>query len=536
MNLIPKCNGPVRQTGERRPVSLPLTYRGYCPSPQLFPLKEDINGLLSLVQDQALPAEGYSLTVEPAAITLVHSDDHGAFYGLQTLFQLLEEGKGSLPCGAYEDAPRYGYRGFMLDVGRHFFPVQEVKKVIDQMARLKLNTLHWHLSEDQGFRIESKKFPRLNEISSWRMENGKKYGGFYTQDEIREVVAYAAEHQIQVIPEIDLPGHTTAIVAAYPELSCSGEPAEVVCTAGIFPRILCAGNEKVYEFLFELLDEVCALFPAPYFHIGGDEAPKSEWEKCPRCQEEIRKHGLNNEEELQALFTARLADFLASKGKSIIGWNEILDSGTMRADAIAQYWTPQGAEASAREVPKGRKFIFSNVNSFYFDYDHALVTLRATYGYEPSILPGQEIPAAQVMGLEAPLWTEYVETPERLEEMIFPRMAALAENAWTREKDFEDFKTRLHAWVPYWKSQNINAMPPEEADCHGIDSAERVANAVEAQLRRWGTDLSGDTASFLEGKDPVELLRGFVTGMVSNTYTAEEKEKVVELLVQRLKK
>lgn len=534
MNLIPKCNGPVSVTGASCRVSLPLIYQGSCPAARLFPMEEGEKAQLFVEQNSALPAEGYALHIEPEKIVLSHADEHGAFYGLQTLFQLIEEGANTLPCGDLEDAPRYGYRGFMLDVCRHFFPVAELKKVLDQMARLKLNTFHWHLSEDQGFRFESKKFPKLNEVSSWRMENGKKYGGYYTQEEIREVVAYAGERQIQVIPEIDLPGHTTAIIAAYPELSCSGEPAEVVCTAGIFPRILCAGNEKVYEFLYELLDEVCALFPAPYFHIGGDEAPKSEWEKCPRCQAEIKEHGLQNEEELQALFTVRLADHLAKNGKAVIGWNEILNSGTMRSDAIAQYWTPQGAEASAREVPKGRKFIFSNVSSFYFDYDHALVTLRATYGYEPSIVPGQEIPAAQVLGLEAPLWTEYVETPERLEEMIFPRMAALAENAWTREKDFEEFKARLHAWEPYWKSQNINAMPPEQADSHGGNSVQRVAGAVEAQLKRWGTDLSGNTGALFEGKDPAELLRGFVEGMISDTYTPEEKEQVVELLVRRL--
>ncbi len=532
MTVVPKLNGPIRQTGETCRVSLPLSFEGDCTFTGQFPMEHKENAALHYVTDTSVPAEGYVLTVEPEKITIAAWDENGAYYGTQTLFQLLGE-DSALPCGVYSDAPKYRYRGFMLDVSRHFFPVEEIKKILTQMARLKLNTFHWHLSDDQGFRIESKKFPELNEKGSWRMENGVKYGGFYTQEEIKEVVAYAEERMIQVIPEIDLPGHTTAIIAAYPELSCSGEPTAPKTGAGIFPQILCGGNEKVYAFLEELLSEVCPLFPSEFFHIGGDEAPKGEWEKCPRCQEEMKKHGLHNEEELQALFTARLADILEKHGKAVIGWNEILASGKMKDTAIAQYWTPQGAEYSAKEAEKGRKFIFSNVNSFYFDYDPALITLRATYGYEPSIVPGQEIPAAQVLGLEAPLWTEYVETPERLEEMIFPRVAALAENAWTLEKDFADFKERVRSTEPYWKSQGIAFLPIEKADAFGEDCLQRAADAVMVQLGRWGVSLQ-QPEDETKKSELMDQLRGAVMGMISDTYTAEEKEKIAAILAEKL--
>ncbi len=480
MKVIPKLNGPIRLQNGCFKTSLPLSCAP-CPFMGQFPLKASESPLLSFETDASIPAEGYRLTVTSEKLVIASADDHGAYYGVQTLFQLLREGE--IPCGVYEDAPRFKYRGFMIDSGRHFFVPDEVKKMVDQCAKLKLNTLHWHLSEDQGFRIESRKFPRLNEISSWRTEaDGSRYGGFYTQEEIKELVKYAGERYVEVIPEIDLPGHTTAIVSAFPELSCSGEPVDVPCTWGIFPRILCGGNEKVYEFLEELLGEVCSLFPSGWFHIGGDEAPKGEWEKCPKCQAEMKKHGLQNEEELQALFTQRLAEILKKNGKSIIGWNEILASGKMDPTAVAQYWTDQGADYSAREIPKGRKFIFSNVSSFYLDYDPSLVTLKGAYSYEPYIPGGENVSKEQVLGLEAPLWSERIATNERLEYMAFPRLAAMAENAWTKERDYGDFLSRAKVYESLWKEQGVNAQPVEEADRMDPTAA---AKALIAQFRAW---------------------------------------------------
>lgn len=535
MNIIPKLNGPVVTSNGTCAVTLPITYTGNCPFAEQFGFEKADNALLHFVCDETISAEGYKLTVEGEKITVAYADWSGAFYAVQTLLQMLEDST-ELPCGTYEDAPKYHHRGFMLDVSRHFFPLAEVKKVIDQCARLKLNVFHWHLSDDQGYRIESRKFPKLNEVSSWRMENGKKVGGFYTHEEIRELVAYAAERYIQVIPEIDLPGHTTAIVAAYPELSCCGQPVDVKVGAGIYPQILCGGNEDVYTFLAELFDEVCPLFPSPYFHIGGDEAPKSEWEKCPKCQAEIKNHGLENEEELQAKFTERLAEMLSKHSKAIIGWNEIFASGKMPLSAIGQYWTPQGGEYCADEVTKGRKFIFSNVSSFYFDYDPAIITLRATYGYEPSIVPGQEIPDEQVLGLEAPLWTEYVETPERLQTLILPRVAALAENAWTREKNFECFKKRVGAHENYWAKKGLAFMPIDTADVFGEGTEERAADAIVTQLMRWrGAGASGVDVAAQEAAFPVGPMSQAVLGMMSNTYTAEQKQKIAAIIEEKLK-
>lgn len=534
MNLIPNVNGTVKLSGGSCKPALPLTFAGDCPFAAQFAMVQSDAPVLTFETDPTLPAEGYRMTVTEEHISVSSADEAGAYYAVQSLFRLLDT-DGELPCGELADSPKYSHRGFMMDVSRHFFSVEEVKKILVQCAKLKLNVFHWHLSDDQGFRIESKKFPKLNEVGSWREENGETYGGFYTQEEIRDIVAFAAEHHIMVIPEIDLPGHTSAIIAAYPELSCSGEPTTPKLGAGIFPQILCGGSEKVYEFLFALLDEVCDLFPAPYFHIGGDEAPKSEWEKCPHCQAEMKKLGLQNEEELQAHFAARLADYLATKGKAVIGWCEMLASGKMRDDTLAQYWTPQGAEYSAKEAEKGRKFIFSNVSSFYFDYDHAIITLRATYGYEPSILPGQEIAKEQVLGLEAPLWTEYVATNERLETLLFPRIAALAENAWTSEKNFEDFSRRVKVLEPVWKKEGIAYLPIEQADVYGDRYTERAANAAIEQLTRWGVlskDKSKSDSSIPEGM--LSNMPQVILGMFSDTYTAEQKQRIGECLKEKL--
>lgn len=535
MNIIPKLNGPVTKGSGTCKVSLPLTYGGECPFAAQFNLQKSETPVLTFAVDSTIADEGYTLTVEDGKITVTSGSESGAFYAVQTVMQMLEDGD-ELPCGTYSDAPKYHHRGFMLDVSRHYFPLSEVKRVIDQCARLKLNVFHWHLSDDQGYRIESRKFPRLNEVSSWRMEGDEKVGGYYTHEEIKDLVAYAAERYIQVIPEIDLPGHTTAIVAAYPELSCCGKPVDVKVGAGIYPQILCGGNEKVYEFLAELFDEVCPLFPSPYFHIGGDEAPKSEWEKCPKCQEEIKKHGLSGEEELQARFTEKLAEMLAKHGKSITGWNEIFASGKMAPSAIGQYWTPQGGEYCENEVKNGRKFIFSNVSSFYFDYDPAIITLRATYGYEPCIVEGEAIPAEQVLGLEAPLWTEYVATPERLQTMILPRLAALAENAWTVEKDFECFKKRVAAHEKYWAENGLAFTPIDAADVCDEGVEERAADAILEQLMRWrGAGASGVDAAAQEAAFPLVPMSQAVLGMMSNTYTPEQKQKIAELINEKIK-
>ena len=433
----------------------------------------------------AMEEEAYQLEVVKNHILLKAGTKHGLSNGLVTLFWLAAASpERQLECCRIEDRPRYGHRGFMLDVCRHFFPVEEVKRVLEQMALLKLNKFHFHLSDDQGFRIESKRFPRLNETGSVRREtygDGIPHGGFYTQEEIREMVEYAGERFIEVIPEIDLPGHTTAIIASYPEYSCSGEPAEVATRFGIWKRILCAGKEETYTFLEEMLKEICGLFPSPYFHIGGDEAPKEEWQKCPDCGRVMREQGYTDYEQLQAYFTGRLVEILKKCGKQAVGWNETVYSGELDPSCITQFWHEDMGEESLtfRETAKGRKFICSNTQNFYFDYPYATNPMKATYRYEPNI-EGKAIPLENVLGVEAPLWTESVLDEKRLEHMIFPRMGALAENAWTLtgNRDFEDFLGRLEVYNGLQDAYAIHYAPAQDALIAGEAAVREMAEFI----------------------------------------------------------
>lgn len=532
MNLIPKINGPVQLEAQTCQFTLPLGYQGECPSAGQFPMEASQTPSLFLETDATLPEEGYALEIQPGRIRLTASAEAGTYYGLQTLFQLLQEGKGMLACGRLQDAPRYGYRGFMLDVSRHFFPVEEVKKILDVCARLKLNHFHWHLSDDQGFRIESKRFPLLNEVGSYRKEaDGSISGGYYTQEEIRDIVAYAKERQIEIVPEIDMPGHTTAIIAAYPEYSCEKKLVEVVNQGGIYQDILCGGSEKTYEFLYALLDEVCELFPGQYFHLGGDEAPKDRWKKCPCCQALIEREGLKNEEELQAYFTAKLVNYLASKGKTAIGWNETLASGMLPEGPVAQYWMEMGEAYSYRELSKARRFILSNFYAFYFDYPYLMVTFRGTYEYEPELKGAGKVPEELVMGLEGPLWTERLATNEQIERQIFPRLLALAENAWSKEKDYEDFLRRVEAYEVFWQEKGLAYTPVEQATISGEEGMEQL------------THFAVQMFSMFQGSQslPPEMLDGylkmsgdFIKNLMKYAYSSEEQQKTLERIQEAL--
>lgn len=531
MNLFPKVNGPAKLTEQTASFPLPLPFAGSCPAADQFPLTASDTPVLTFEEDASLPAEGYTLCIQPGGITLRSSGEAGKYYGLQTLFQLPEApaagGQLVLPCGKIDDAPRYGHRGFMWDVSRHFFGAAEVKKVLDQMARLKMNVFHWHLSDDQGFRIESKKFPRLNEVGSQRPDEAGS--GYYTQEEIRDIVSYAAARHIEIIPEIDLPGHTTAIIAAYPELSCSGEPAEVATQGGVYTRILCAGNEKVYDFLYELLDEVLSLFPGPYFHIGGDEAPKHEWKQCPKCQAKMAQLGLGSEEELQAWFTVQLVDYLKSKGKTTIGWNEMLTSGKLEPGAVAQYWKELGPCYSYPELAKGRRFIFSNNEEFYFDYPYAMVSLMATYLYEPHMQEHTDIPAEQILGLEAPLWCERVPDIQTAHRQIFPRMLAIAENAWTlpQHKDYDEFLKRAEAYEPQWQARGFAYTPAAEADIHGEAGIQFIVGMIHAMTDSM-TTMASLPPDMLEMY--MNMAQNMIMTMMSYRYTPEERQHVQNLL------
>lgn len=427
--------------------------------------------VLTSAGTDSLPPEGYRLTVTPQKITIA-GKGAGLFYGIQTLIQLMPSDDAAtikLPCVQIEDYPRFAYRGMMLDVCRHFFSVEFVKKYIDLMAAYKLNNFHWHLTDDQGWRIEIKKYPRLTEIGSQRAQtvignyhdrtpqqfDNTPYGGFYTQDQIRDVVKYAADRYINVVPEIEMPGHSAAAIAAYPELSCDpGQTYKVAETWGVFKDVYCP-TDKTFDFLQDLLTEVMELFPSKYIHIGGDEVPKTAWQQSAYCQKMIRKLCLKNEEGLQSYFVQRMEKFVNSKGRSIIGWDEILEGGLSPNATVMSWRGEAGGIAAAQQ--NHDVIMTPGSGGLYFDHAQGKLSdeplsiggndpLSKPYNYNPTpaaLTPGQQ---KHVIGVQANLWTEYIPTENKAEYMLLPRMLALSEIAWTplTNKNFDDFaNTRL---------------------------------------------------------------------------------------------
>ena len=418
---------------------------------------------------EKLGREGYRLTVQPGKVEIEAPEPTGVFYGIQSLRQLLVGGETLSAC-VITDWPRFTWRGFMLDEGRHFMGKATVLRLLDQMALQKLNVFHWHLTEDQGWRIEILAYPKLTEIGSQRRgttrgftgrHDGVPHGGFYTQAEIREIVEYARQRQILVVPEIEFPGHSLAALAAYPELSCTGGPFEVCTHFGVLPDLYCAGNEAVFTFLETALDEILALFPSPYIHIGGDEAPKKRWKACPKCQARLRAEGLPDEKALQVYFTNRLAAYLTARGRRVVGWNQILGKG-LATRAIPQWWVGDQKQFW-QALEAGHEGILSAYLETYLDHSHALTPLSRAYRYEPLSPTLSAEAAKRVLGLEAPLWSEFVRSPARLDYQTYPRLPAYAETAWTpRElKDYVDFRARLE---PFLKLLAVRHAPLNEAE------------------------------------------------------------------------
>jgi hexosaminidase len=441
--------------------------------------------------------EGYRLDVSPAGVVVRGGDPAGAFYGLQTLRQLLPAGvEGGanasadwlIPAVRIEDRPRFRYRGMHLDVARHFFPVEFIKSYLDMLALYRFNTFHWHLTEDQGWRIEIERYPLLTEIGGWRREtvvrknfdpyigDGIPYGGFYTQDEVRDVVAYAAERFITVVPEIEMPGHSTAALAAYSGLACTPGPFEVATKWGVFEDIYCP-KEETFTFLENVLTEVMALFPSEYIHIGGDEAPKRRWRESAIAQEVIRREGLEDEDELQSWFIQRIGRFLAAHGRKIIGWDEILEGG-IPPDATVMSW--RGVQGGIEAAREGHDVIMTPGSHVYFDHyqgDPATEPfaiggnspLRKVYDFEP--VPPELSPAeaAHVIGAQANVWTEYMKTTDHVEYMVFPRLLALAEVVWSpREaRDWASFRARLPAELRRLDALGVNYRPLDDAPARG---------------------------------------------------------------------
>jgi len=428
-----------------------------------------------------LAEEAYTLKVTPETVKIVASTNRGLFYGMQTLLQLLpaeiesptlvSEINWNIPAVTIEDEPRFKWRGMHLDVCRHFYSVDFIKKQLDVLAIYKINKFHLHLTEDQGWRIEIKKYPKLTEIGSKRIDEGKEHGGFYTQEDIKEIVAYAAERHIDVIPEIELPGHALAALTAYPEYSCTGGPFKVRNVWGVESDIYCAGKEETFEFIEDIIDEVVALFPSEYFHIGGDEAPKDQWEKCKLCQARIKAEGLKDEHELQSYFVQRVEKMLLARNKKMIGWDEILEGGLAESASIMSWRGEKGGFIAASE---GHDVVMTPGNWVYLDHYQGspkvepvaiggYTTMEESYGYNPVPEALDKDKVKHILGTQGNVWTEYMYTPELVEYRVYPRIIALAEVGWTQleKKDFSSFEKRMDNQFVRLDQHNINYHIPQ---------------------------------------------------------------------------
>jgi hexosaminidase len=437
----------------------------------------------------SLGPEGYELTVTPASVVLRAPGKAGLFYGVQTLLQLMpaqvyvaEPVPGQIwqiPAVTIEDQPRFKWRGLLFDVARHFFTKAEVKQMIDALASQKVNTLQLHLTDDQGWRVEIGKYPKLTQVGAWRDEAGfgldpklsttyradGKYGGCYTKADIRELVAYAASRHITIVPEIEMPGHSCAALSAYPELSCTGGPYTPNTKGGVFAGVYCAGNDATFEFLQNVLAEVCEMFPGKYIHIGGDEVPKDNWKKCPKCQARMKQEGLKTEHELQSYFIRRIEKFINSQGRTLIGWSEIREGG-LAQNAVVMDWIGGAVEAASA----GHDVIMSPTKFCYVDYyqstNHAAepkaiggyLPLSKVYSFEPipDNLDAQYQP--HILGAQGNLWTEYVPNFKQAQYMAFPRLCALAEIGWSprESRNWEDFTRRLQTQFQRFDRLGIN--------------------------------------------------------------------------------
>jgi hexosaminidase len=482
INIIPAPVKLVKHQGSLSIKNIQVNVKGFNKPPtQLLTFAEGIvnskpnkanspakaNQKLTLDLDKKikLSEEGYQLSINNSGIAIKANTERGLFYGLQTLSQIVNLGTTKeVPYLEIEDYPRYAYRGALLDVGRYMFPVAFIKNYIDLLAKYKLNTFHWHLTEDQGWRIEIKKYPKLTTVGSYRDQtlighlrkapllfDETRYGGFYTQEEVKDVVAYATAKYVTVIPEIEMPGHSLGALTAYPELGCGHNPGpyKVAQKWGVFEDIYCAGKDNTFNFIQDVLDEVMTLFPSKYIHIGGDESPKAKWKTCEFCQKRIKDEKLKDEHELQSYFIQRIEKYLNKKGRQIIGWDEILEGG-LAPNATVMSW--RGTKGGIAAAQQNHKVIMSPYSHLYLDYTPSKskeepITIggyhpiEKIYAYDPT---PKELDASQhkyIWGVQGNVWTEYMSTPEKVLYMTLPKLFALSEIAWTplANKNWKDF-------------------------------------------------------------------------------------------------
>ena len=489
---------------------------------------EGKNAIVLALGSEVENPESYQLKVTDQGVTITAPTEAGVFYGIQTLRKSLPIALGAdvaLPAVEIKDAPRFGYRGAHFDVSRHFFTIDEVKTYIDMLALHNMNRLHWHITDDQGWRLEIKKYPKLTEIGSQRSGtvigrnsgeyDNTPYGGFYTQEQAKEIVDYAAERYITVVPEIDLPGHMLAALAAYPELGCTGGPYEVWRQWGVADDVLCAGNDQVLKFLEDVYGELIEIFPSEYIHVGGDECPKVRWEKCPKCQARIKALGLKSdknhtkEERLQSFVINHIEKFLNDHGRQIIGWDEILEGG-LAPNATVMSWR---GESGGIEAAKQKHDVIMTPNTYlYFDYYQTkdteneplaiggYVPLERVYGYEP--MPSSLTPEEQkhIIGVQANLWTEYIPPFSHAQYMVLPRWAALAEVQWSNpeKKNYDNFLSRLPQLINIYDAEGYNYAK------HVFDvKSEFVANSATGAVDVVMTTIDGAPIHYtLDGTEP----------------------------------
>ncbi|PWK27599.1 hexosaminidase [Arcicella aurantiaca] len=438
--------------------------------------------VLKIDSTKVSPKEGYQLNITKKSIEVIGHDEAGVFYGIQSLIQLVYDAQSNhyqlLGC-QINDYPRFSYRGLHLDVGRNFFPISFLKKYIDLLSFYKINTFHWHLTDDQGWRIEIKKYPLLQSISAYRDEtiighkkdsphrfDGKKYGGFYTQEEVKDLVKYASKKYVTIIPEIEMPGHAQAALAAYPHLGCVGATYKSATFWGVFEDVFCAGNDSTFTFLQGVLDEVVQLFPSKYIHIGGDECPKTRWKVCPKCQKRMKDEHLADEHELQSYFIQKMEKYLNSKNREIIGWDEILEGGLSPKATVMSWRGEAGGIAAAKQK---HDVIMTPESHLYLDYYQSLrgdeptaaasfTPLSKVYGYEPISAELQSQNEKYIKGVQANVWTEYMPNPKQVEYMVFPRGIALSEIAWSPKssRNYDDFLSRLRNHRSILQDKKVN--------------------------------------------------------------------------------
>lgn len=408
--------------------------------------------------------EGYKLSVTTKKIEITSYTAKGIFYGIQSFLQLLpgdyvissewSKGAVNIPCVEITDIPHFKWRGMLLDCCRHFMDKDFVKRYIDLLSYYKMNTFHWHLTEDQGWRIEIKKYPKLTEIGAWRIQpDGSRYGGYYTQNDIKEIVAYAAERYVNIVPEIEMPGHSVAAIASYPYLSCTGNQIPVETQWGVFKDIYCAGNDSTFIFLKDVLSEVINLFPYEYIHIGGDEAPKYRWERCDKCRKRIIDKKLKDEHELQSWFIDQINQFLKEKGRKLVGWDEILEGGLSKG-ATVQSW--RGTEGAVEAARKGNYAVVSPTSHAYFDYDISVINLEKVYSFDPIPSELNEKERMFILGGECNMWTEYA-PQDKVDFKVFPRLLSMSEVLWTYtdKSDFDEFRNRVQLQYPVLNSKGV---------------------------------------------------------------------------------